>query len=133
MSTSHRVIVGKVGIIKLNVLPIIQSVLKELKSNDLVHIIEITTDRDSMEHFSIYFRYGDENRRLFITTGDVYYDTEDHPIECELYFNLNVWGSNKEIMDIVKTGIRKAVRAGGIYECVNDAVDHRFEYVFVEV
>lgn len=133
MSTSHRVIVGKCGLIKLNALSIIQSVLAELKSKPNVKITQITVDKNSMNAFSIYFEYGEEKRILFVCeSDDVYRNVEDYPIECALYFNLNVWGSNKEIMEIVKSGIRKAVRAGGIYECVNDAIEDRFVYVLGE-
>lgn len=133
MSTSHRVIIDRVGVIKLNTLHVIQSVLTELKSNPKVRIIDITVDKDSMSAFNIHFQYGDEKRTLFVCEGcDVYYDTNDHPIDCELYFNLNVWGSNVEIMNIVKSGIRKATRIGGVYESVNDALEHRFEYVLGE-
>lgn len=133
MSTSHRVIVDKCGIIKLNALRIIQSVLSELKNQPNVKITQITVDKDSMKAFNIYFEYGEEKRKLFVyESDDVYRDMDDHPIECELYFNLNVWGSHMEIMNIVKSGIRKAVRAGGIYECVNDAIEDRFVYVLGE-
>lgn len=133
MSTSHRVIVGKCGLIKRNALSVIQSVLSELKNQPNVKILQITVDKDSMKAFNIYFEYGEEKRKLFVyESDDVYRNIEDYPIECDLYFNLNVWGSHIEIMNIVKSGIRKAIRAGGIYECVNDAIEDRFVYVLGE-
>lgn len=129
MSTSHRVIISHPTIIKPNMLHIIQGVLDELNKDPKVKVETITVDRHRMESFSIYFAYGEEKRKLFICESqDTYLDVGNSTIHSGgVYFNLNVWGSNKEIMDIVKVGIRKHVPNDvSIYECVNDAIEDRF-------
>ncbi|QUL77074.1 hypothetical protein [Escherichia phage UPEC03] len=129
MSTSHRVITSHPTIIKPNMLHIIQGVLDELNKDPKVKVETITVDRHRMESFSIYFAYGEEKRKLFICESqDTYLDVGNSTIHSGgVYFNLNVWGSNKEIMDIVKVGIRKHVPNDvSIYECVNDAIEDRF-------
>lgn len=129
MSTSHRVITSHPTIIKPNMLHIIQGVLDELNKDPKVKVETITVDRHRMESFSIYFAYGEEKRKLFICESqDTYLDVGNNTIHSGgVYFNLNVWGSNKEIMDIVKVGIRKHVANDvSIYECVNDAIEDRF-------
>lgn len=129
MSTSHRVITSHPTIIKPNMLHIIQGVLDELNKDPKVKVKTITVDCHRMKSFSIYFAYGEEKRRLFICESqDTYRDVGNNTIHCGgVYFNLNVWGSNKEIMDIVKVGIRKHVANDvSIYECVNDAIEDRF-------
>lgn len=132
MSTSHRVITSHPTIIKPNMLHIIQGVLDELNKDPKVKVETITVDRHRMESFNIYFTYGEEKRKLFICeSNDTYRDVSNHTIHSGgIYFNLNVWGSNKEIMDIVKVGIRKHVMPDVcIYECVNDAMEDRFVLV----
>lgn len=134
MSTSHRVITSHPTIIKPNMLHIIQGVLDELNKDPKVKVETITVDRHRMESFSIYFAYGEEKRKLFICESqDTYLDVGNSTIHSGgVYFNLNVWGSNKEIMDIVKVGIRKHVPNDvSIYECVNDAIEDRFVRVGV--
>ena len=129
MSTSHRVITSHPTIIKPNMLHIIQGVLDELNKDPKVKVETITVDRHRMESFSIYFAYGEEKRKLFICESqDTYLDVGNSTIHSGgVYFNLNVWGSNKEIIDIVKVGIRKHVPNDvSIYECVNDAIEDRF-------
>lgn len=132
MSTSHRVITSHPTIIKPNMLHIMQGVVAEMVCDPNIRIHTVTVDHTSLSSFNIYFTYKDEKRKLFVCESqDTYRDVSNHTIHSGgLYFNLNVWGSNKEIMDIVKVGIRKHVMPDVcIYECVNDAIEDRFVLV----
>lgn len=129
MSTSHRVITSHPTIIKPNMLHIMQGVVAEMICDPNIRVQTVTVDHTSLSSFNIYFTYKDEKRKLFVCESqDTYRDVGNNVIHSGgLYFNLNVWGSNKEIMDIVKVGIRKHVPNDvSIYECVNDAIEDRF-------
>lgn len=127
MSTSHRVITVHPSIVRPNLLHIMQGVLKELNNDPNFKVETITIDRHRMESFSIYFTYGEEKRRLFMCESqDTYQDVDDNPINSGgAYFNLNVWGRSKEIMEVVKAGIRKHDMCD-IYESFADSIDDRF-------